>query len=65
MELRKQNTTGNQVSTSNPMTGSYNLNGSRESFTGGHTTYISPATTTRKKSEGGQFAPNSSLMASK
>ena len=29
MELRKQNTPGNQVSTSNPMTGSYNLNNSR------------------------------------
>ena len=47
------------------MTGSYNLNNSRESFTNGHqATYISPATT-RKKSEGSQFAPNSSLMASK
>jgi hypothetical protein len=65
MELRKQNTPGNQVSTPNQMTGSYNLNNSRESFTGVHqTSYVSPATT-RKKSEGSQFGLSSSLMASK
>jgi hypothetical protein len=65
MELRKQNTGGNQVSTPNQMTGSYNSNNSRESFSGGYqTTYVSPATN-RKKSEGSQFGLNSSLMASK
>lgn len=64
MELRKQNNP-NQVPTPNQMTESYNLNQSRESFTSGHQpSYVSPATT-RKKSEGSQFGPSSSMMASK
>jgi hypothetical protein len=67
MELRKQNNGTNSATNNNPMTASYNLKDSRDSFTNngvGHQTYVTPSTT-RKKSEGSWFTHNNTLSGSR